>query len=207
MPAQDMERGTAVRLRYVAQTRKVARRLLDQEMWCLGQDIRREAGNLLLQHGFVRYRPPEGQQGSSAYMQEIDPAKRLVVWGWGLFFGDTALGGLHLRRYDFAPRYTPVSTLALPLWSPEQLPATNSPREVEECLRVRQLLTMAFTQLSRYEDWVQHTQGLTYRRACVNSWHRAASVSAELMPQTWQTLAAQCAAAQIWRVKEEQPHG
>ena len=41
--------------------------LLNQQCWFWGQDVRRAEGNLLLELGFQRQRPPEEQQGCTQY--------------------------------------------------------------------------------------------------------------------------------------------
>ena len=47
--------------------RKIGTTLLDQQLWCWGQDIRRTEGNALLAYGFTKHRPLEGKHGSTAY--------------------------------------------------------------------------------------------------------------------------------------------
>ena len=66
---------------------RFAAALLDQQMWCWGCDIRHGEGNVLLQYGFSRWRPPEGTLGSTAYQLEAPPSRQVVLWGFGVGIG------------------------------------------------------------------------------------------------------------------------
>ena len=68
--------------------RKTGTLLLDQQLWCWGQDIRRVDGNALLAYGFTRHRPPEGEHGSPAYEWRGSGRSRVILWGFGFFYGD-----------------------------------------------------------------------------------------------------------------------
>ena len=82
--------------------RKIGTMLFDQQLWCWGQDIRRAEGNALLAYGFTKHRPPEGKHGSTAYEWRSSGRNRVVLWGFGFFYGDGDRGGLFLQRYKFA---------------------------------------------------------------------------------------------------------
>lgn len=71
-------------LKIPSRTRKYATILLDQQLWCFGCDIRRTAGNLLLEYGFERKRPPISQKGSSCYSLNWQ-GKQILLWGFGIF--------------------------------------------------------------------------------------------------------------------------
>lgn len=89
---------------------KKGSRLLHTQCWFWGQDIRSPAGNLLVQYGFERFRPPEGVEGSSAYLLALVPAREtscLILWGFGLFYRTEGAGGIFLDRFRFLPRWTP----------------------------------------------------------------------------------------------------
>ena len=86
--------------------RKIGTTLLDQQLWCWGQDIRRAEGNALLAYGFTKHRPPEGKHGSTAYEWRGSGSSRVILWGFGFFYGDGDRGGLFLQRYKFAPKQT-----------------------------------------------------------------------------------------------------
>jgi hypothetical protein len=85
------------------QRNRIASVLLDQQMWCWGRDIVRSEGNLLLQFGFRKERPPATVSGCTAYILTPFPGCQLILWGFGLFFGLESSGGVFLRRYEFKP--------------------------------------------------------------------------------------------------------
>ena len=111
--------------------RKIGTTLLDQQLWCWGQDIRRAEGNALLAYGFTKHRPPEGKHGTTAYEWRSSGRSRVVLWGFGFFYGDGDRGGLFLQRYKFAPKQTAAVDFSLPVWKPEQLPELTQPCDVE----------------------------------------------------------------------------
>jgi hypothetical protein len=162
-------------------------------MWCWGWDIRRRAGNVLLQYGFRRWRPPEGTLGSTAYQFDSLPSRQLVLWGFGLFYGDGAEGGLYLKRYAFAPLWCPYPDLRAALWRPEDLPEFQAPRTPHERNSVQRLLSAALRWTAGYESWVLATLGPDYRRECLAGWDKAVA-EAETVPGHWLRLAETCAA-------------
>jgi hypothetical protein len=64
--------------------------LLHLQCWLWGCDIRRAGGNLLLEYGFSRQRPPSGAVGSSAYLMALESGTHVVLWGFGAFYGNPA---------------------------------------------------------------------------------------------------------------------
>lgn len=113
--------------------RQRAETLLDQQFWCWGQDVRYPGGNLLLDYGFVRQRPPAGQRGSSAYTLAPTPGRHLVLRGFGLSYAADGVGNLFLPRYGFAPRLgdaadAPSTVGALEHLSPLHGPTGRSER-------------------------------------------------------------------------------
>ena len=132
---------------------------MEQQMWFLGQDVR-HGGNLLLRHGFERFR--SGVQGSSRY--------RL---GWrgniiemhsfcaGLYRAD-APGFLYVRgkfnayRYEGSEPPDPECFCHAPLEMPEHTRA-DDPFFVALALFLRWL--------EEYETWLETLVGLSYRAA------------------------------------------
>jgi hypothetical protein len=171
---------------------RFAAALLDQQMWCWGRDIRRRDGNVLLQYGFSRWRPPEGTLGSTAYQFDSPSSQQVVLWGFGLFYGDGAEGGLYLKRYAFAPLWCPNPDLRAALWRPEELPEFHSPQTPFERNSVQRLLSAALRWTAGYESWVLAKLGPDYRRQCLASWEKAVA-EAEAVPGHWLRLAGTCA--------------
>ena len=48
--------------------RRLGQSLLTQQCWCWGRDVTRPDGNLLLQYGFTRHRPPGQERGATTYI-------------------------------------------------------------------------------------------------------------------------------------------
>ncbi len=103
--------------------------LMHFQCWLWGCDIRRPEGNLLLEYGFSRQRPPAGAAGSSAYLASRAPDTVIVLWGFGAFYGDPAQGGVYLKRYEFSPVFvTRLTPQRLP-WLPDQIRPSALPDE------------------------------------------------------------------------------
>ena len=133
---------------------KAGSRLLHQQCWMWGQDVRRPEGNLLLEYGFQRQRPPEGVCGSSQYTYPLDSSFCIRLWGFGLYYGNEV--GIYLNRYSFVPR----RALLKDCWQGEAM--SGLPRETD-----LHLLPEILRWLASYEEWIkQHTsaQYQTQRR-------------------------------------------
>jgi len=147
--------------------RRRAETLLDQQFWCWGQDIRHPGGNLLLDYGFDRRRPPAGQRGSSAYTLSPAPGRTLVLWGFGLSYADAGVGALFLPRYGFAPRVGDAAGAPSTAWALEHLPPLHVPTGRGERERAARVLTALTGWVAAYEEWVAATHGLPYRAHCL----------------------------------------
>jgi hypothetical protein len=168
--------------------RKLAADLLNQQLWCWGRDIQHPDGNILLKHGFMRVRPPEDHQGSSAYTLRLADEHTMIMWGFGLFCGQKEKGGVFIMRFGFNPRHTEAAELMLPIWTTAQLPELRTPTSSFECAAARDLLVRALNWISRYEGWVIDTFGIGYRRQCVKVWDKAV-VPAEWTATEWLRIA------------------
>jgi hypothetical protein len=176
-------------------TERVGTRLLHQQCWHWGWDIRHGAGNLLLDHGFSRYRV-EAEKGS-AYTLRREHGVTVTLWGFGMFYGVDGLGGLYLQRYGFAPRLLtadpPPTAIRL-----HDLPARRAPTTEDDWRVVGQLAPDAFRWIAAYERWVLETHGLAYRRAAIRARPRLElrrAVPPARVPTVWENLADGCVAA------------
>jgi hypothetical protein len=168
-------------------------KLFMQQAWGWGCDVRRPAGNLLLARGCERRRRPEGVEGSSMYVLHPNPTTQIVLWTFGMFYGQADCGGLYLDRFHVAPRLTGAAALTSAIWRPEGLPPLQRPTTAADRARLAQLLPAAIDWISDYETAILATLGLDYRRACLAEWSRAklALPPERLVPQ-WQALRAAC---------------
>lgn len=145
--------------------------LLNQQIWCWGKDIECAEGNLLLQHGFQRIEKPADSDAASIYRLDLSPNSRLVLRGFGVYYGDDRWGGVYVHRFDFAPELTPHSDLEKPLWSQEDLPELVLPRSDEEVLRCQNLLLALIDWVRQYEVWISECRGNGYRQDSLSKWN------------------------------------
>jgi hypothetical protein len=167
-------------------------KLLTQQCWYWGCDVRRPEGNLLLANGFTRTRLPAGVEGSTIYVLSPFAGAQLILWSFGIFFGCEGAGGLFLNRFRFEPLVTDCASLAPELWQIEQLPAFGRATAANR----PQLATLLGSLLRRviaYEHRVLAVQGLPYRETCLAQWsrQRLALPAAALVP-AWEQFAHSC---------------
>jgi len=89
--------------------------LFDAQMWCLGCDVRHAPGNILLEYGFSRRRPPRNLSGSSRYTKEIDDEYRIDLWGFAIIVANKA-SGICLKRHEHIPLMLRPSVVARDVW-------------------------------------------------------------------------------------------
>jgi len=167
--------------------------LMHQQCWLWGQDVKRPSSNALLDYGFTRHRAPEEEvaRGCTGYQLRLPRGRVVVLWGFGMFYGDRALGGMYLKRYGFWPKLLDEPRLRLPIWKSEQLPKTRNARTPEEWRRKIKLLIAAMKWIGGYEEWVIESRGMNYRRRCLIEWKQEAC-QAKQMAAEWRALAARC---------------
>ena len=167
--------------------RRKGQQLLHQQCWNWGQDIVRPEGNLLLEAGFLKQRPPEGEAGSTCYTLTLPDGDSLMLWGFGLLYGTPHEGGVYLNRYQFRPVWLPSETIQGPIWKPTMIPTGQVPPS----LRIPVDLTVAaIRRVADYEEWILAHCGLEYRRAVLREWKRPSEkLPPQTFPNAWRTLA------------------
>lgn len=160
--------------------------LLHQQLWCVGADIRRCEGNLLLAFGAERARPGVGEPGSSRYVVRQGDAV-MALWGFGCCFGDPARGSVVLRRYAFRPRWSaeadPPATHTI-----ERLGAWHHPMDIVGWARALSLTADACDWFADYEQFVRRTAGGAWRRDVLAHWD-SPHADARAVIGAWQALA------------------
>lgn len=170
--------------------RRLGRQLLTQQCWCWGQDIKRGDSNLLCDFGFEKLRPPSGERGATSY-RLASKSEIVVLWGFGLYYGEAGANGIFVGRFDFSPRFMDASPV-LPLWEPKQLHATSREAQTpSERWRVRELLSRAARWIAAYEGWIALTTAPEYRRECLSEW-ACPSLDPSSAPELWLQLAREC---------------
>ena len=167
--------------------RRRGQKLLHRQCWNWGRDIVRPEGNLLLEAGFLKRRPPEGEAGSSCYTLMLPDGGRLMLWGFGLLYGTPRKGGVYLDRYQFRPLWLPLEALREPIWKPDLIPNAQTPPSS----RVPVDLTVAaIRRIADYEEWALARCGLEYRRAVLRQWNRPSErLPPQTLPGAWRALA------------------
>jgi hypothetical protein len=147
----------------------------------------RSEGNLLLEAGFLKRRPPEGEVGSSCYTLSLPDGERLMLWGFGLFYGTPRQGGVYLNRYQFQPRWLPLETLQEQIWKPDMIPTAQTPPSPRVLV---ELTVAAVRRIANYEEWVLARCGLEYRCAVLRQWKQASKgVPPQTLPLAWRAVA------------------
>ena len=169
--------------------------LLNQQIWCWGRDIELSGRNLLLEHGFQRIEKPANSRAASIYRLELSPVKRVILRGFGIFFGDDRCGGLFLRRFEFAPQITLDSDLARPAWSADDLPQLQSAFSDSDFARCQKLLLTLIDWIREYEVWIVENVGIAYRQYTLRDWKPEGEtvVPAENMAVAWRILSTEIA--------------
>lgn len=186
------------------EVRRRGRVLLNQQLWLWGQDIRRPEGNALLEYGFERTRPPEGQKGSNTYTCQPAPGTVVTLWAFGLSYARADRGAVFLPRFTFTPRLVAAEAPPGVIWSPTQLPDCRAPRGAREWARAHRLFIPALRWIADYECWIAGRLGLPYRRACVEAWPKV-RVPADRLADAWAQLIAECDAAMQAFIAARQP--
>lgn len=169
--------------------------LLSQQIWCWGRDILRPEGNFLLEIGFDRIKAPADRgKCTSVYTLEFPEGRRVVLRGFGVFYGDDRLGGVFLPRYEFRPRCTSESELKCPPWSDSDLPNLTAPDEsrLETCVS---LTVDLIDWLATYESRVAERLGAEYRQSTLDAWKvtRQPVLPATEMATAWRSLGGELA--------------
>ncbi len=163
--------------------------LLNQQLWCWGQDIEASKGNLLVCHGFQRIEKPPGTSAASIYRLELSPTSRVILRGFGVFFGGDRRGGVFLPRFEFTPKFSLEPDLSPPAWNSQDLQPLTSPRGVEMACCQSLLLTL-IDWIRRYEVWIVKHAGIKYRNRTLTAWKakHGTVVPAEEPAAAWRIL-------------------
>jgi hypothetical protein len=187
---------TARRLYLPSRVRSLGRKLLTQQCWCWGLDVRHAQGNALCRRGFERFPAPDGERGATTYLR-VQNGVALALWGFGIWYGEAASGAIFLGRFDFEPRLCDEFLPPCPAWLPQQVrDATRAPLSREERRLAREMMSRALLQIAEDEERVQREMGILYRRECLKAWpvkplDGTLSTPAK-MPRMWRELSALC---------------
>jgi hypothetical protein len=117
--------------------------------------------------------------------------KSLVLWRFGIFYLDTQIGGMLLRRRTFTPRFTSMLSVPMNIWQVTDIPSATLPSTKMEGRKVCTLLSAAFLWISSYEKWVKSTLGEAYR-LCYLEKRSEAIIPSQGLDAEWERLAGIC---------------
>lgn len=162
--------------------------LVDQQFWCFGKDIEHPLGNLLGRYGLSRQSPPPDTEYASIYRAELSATRRIVLRGFGMFYGDDSRGGIFLSRAGVL-RLTPAADLSQPPWMIMDLPKMRAPIAGDRD-DVRWLMFDLIDWVRDYEIWVARLCGIAYRRAVVDGWRRMDRrvIEADRIARSWRLM-------------------
>jgi hypothetical protein len=160
-------------------------------MWCWGCDIRHPEGNVLLRYTFTCQRPPDPSQGSSRYTLCDGQGQHITLWGFGIWYALTEVGGIFLQRYGFSPCLTSTIESPASIWTPRDLPPLRLPTTFKEGHTALALLSSLLFWISEYEQWIQENLGSDYRKYSLKEWPHQV-ISPENIVSMWQRLAHDC---------------
>jgi hypothetical protein len=159
----------------------------DLQMWCLGCDIRRKAGNLLLEYGFSRTRPTGKITGSSYYFKELDAVHTIHLWGFAVLI-TTKECGLCLRRHERIPLFSHKAEVNQNTWRPQDIPKFKEPREKQEKEKATELLKMCVSELRKYEATIQDLEEPQYRSSCLRGRKKIKALRKTTLLEAWTEL-------------------
>lgn len=184
-PNRRAHRGAALSLvRLSTKRRKQLADLLDQQLWCWGQDVKAPDGNLLVAYGFDRHAPPSHLKTASQYVIKRH-ATSVTLRGFGVVIAEENSPALFLRRYSFEPMFFEQSPKADDLWQSEVLPEIRRPQLASEWRTAGRVVRLFLQLVSDYERWIQLRQGLAYRNACLQRAPKPFAADAQALSTAW----------------------
>lgn len=161
--------------------------LMQQQCWCWGQDVRRPDGNLLLEYGFERHRPPDGSAGATLYFRVFDGGVAISLWGWGYLYSDPRFPeAIFHGRFDFTPRACAQAGPAIGVHSLDGLTFTPTAPSIPRV--TASLQPPAIRWIAEYERWVIAHAGLDYRERSAHSFP-GEEIPGAVMAAEWYQLA------------------
>jgi hypothetical protein len=139
-------------------------KMFESQMWCLGVDIMRAEGNLLIQYGFAHQRPPEQYRFlSSRYLIQYKSLS-LYLWSFQVACYHAVGPAIVLRRQRSDILILPHARQLREVWHPDQKLSQAYPLRDEISEQVVRNIVSLGEFFVAYEEWVQALCGSAYRR-------------------------------------------
>ena len=184
MIAETQEKMVEV---FEPQIKLLGENLMNHQCWDFGRDILHPSGNLLIHFGFERFGVPKGKTGGNSYRIDLDENSELVIWGFGIFLGESETGGIFINRFDFSPKILNTFRLNLPITESTQLPHSRKPLNSNEGKTALEKTKRIVDWLIGYESWVEKICGKNWRKQCLDDWGKA-TLEPDEIKSGWEDL-------------------
>lgn len=174
--------------------RLVGRALLEQQLWCFGQDVLHGEGNALIRYGMQRTPPPAKFRDVPGIYSWQQGSCEVVLRGFGIGYSDRRIGTIFLGRGGFSPSLMPANCDLQQAWVVTDVGTLRLPRRESELQCVWQLCADCCRWLASYERWVRRTLGPSYRQEAIARRGSRSSrwVEARKMAATWRAISKSC---------------
>jgi len=176
-------------LRFDYKTLTLGRRLTDQQLWCLGCDVRAQREKLP-ELGWTYQPRPNKNKGCGRLIGMLPDGGDLSMWGFGFMAQDLTHNVLWLDRQGFRPRRKEDINPALPIFGPSDLPKFRAPENEDQADDVLFLLGQLAERLADHEEDTLSLLGTDYRRRCIAEWKfRCSALELIDVPALWRQIA------------------
>ncbi|GEM_PF-1244024 len=191
---------SALRIDYP--TLRLGRRLTDQQLWCMGCDLR-TAHFPLKELGWTLHARPDKSRGCARLTGMLPDGGHLSIWGFGFLARDLTHGAMWLERKGFRPRRRDDWDPTVPMFELKELPLFRSPEDEDQSDAILFLLIQLAERLADHEEDCNAILGKEHRARCIQQWKfRCSALAPEDMPQLWRQLGTQLRSLR----KQLQPH-
>ncbi len=168
---------------------KLGRRLTDQQLWCLGCDVRhpefpwRELGWRYLSR-------PDKTRGCGRLTAALPNGGHLSVWGFGFVATDASHGALWLDRRQFQLHCAGGFDPNRSIWALNEVPDFQRPKTLDQQMSAAFLLAELADRMVEHERDVQALLGPAHRKHCIQNWNfRRTALPAGDMASFWSKIA------------------
>jgi len=165
--------------------------LLQQQCWCWEQDVRSQPGNRLIEYGFARRPCPQGREGGSSYVCDLNVDVQITLWGFGFLIREKDLGSMFLGRFDFQPRWASARNVPDDIHCLDDLTRLAYPGSRHEWFCANFLMIRGLHWISVYETWIRNRHGTRCREDSLNGFEKLAAPAHEIV-ECWKRLVTEC---------------
>jgi len=170
-------------------TLRLGRQLTDQQLWCLGADVR-EKSLPFDAMGLRYFSRPRKDAGCGRLTGMLPDGGHLSMWGFGFLAGDATHGALWLDRKGFRPALVRDWDPRAPIWDLRELPAARAPQAEAEVDAVLFLLIQLAERMADYEADVLALAGEAARQDVIAQWKfRNTALPVAEVPAAWRRVA------------------